>query len=271
MQFALNYSQAAVDLLTVGVLQIDLFKTPNWDDLIEAAAQYRPIHVHFPFKAGMGLPDSAALNQAARHIAESATPHINTHLYPRDAHFTNAHDPGEVAAAMIRDIQPMVARFGADAVVAENIPYPESAGRQAALYTAALPETIHRVIEATGVGLLLDIGHAARMAEHMALDPRRYIAQLPVQHLRELHITGLGYGPDGHRSDHLQMRDDDWALFGWVLDRVRIGEFGTPRVVACEYGGVGGPYTWRSDPVVIAHDVPRMVEMVRAAAPVTQR
>jgi hypothetical protein len=64
------------------------------------------------------------------------------------------------------------------------------------------------------------------------------------------------------------MTDPDWALFEWALAKIQSGAWPTPWVVACEYGGIGPIFDWRSDPAVIAHDIPRMVELVRAAQPV---
>ncbi len=268
LKFALNYSPEAAALLTAGQIHIDLFKCPNWDDLVPQAAALLPVYIHFPFQAGQADSEQVGFESVRRWLAATETRYVNTHISPLQEGLANPDDPEEVFAKVLPDVLRLVEEFGADRVIAENIPYPETDTKKQKPLLASDAALITRVIEAAGCGLLLDLGHARRMAEHLAIDPRRYIEQLPVTRLRELHVTGLGYNAHGRRVDHLPMTEEDWLLLDWALDNIRQGNWSEPYVVACEYGGVGPGFEWRSRSDVIAAQIPRMVDMVRAAQPV---
>jgi len=54
MQLAINYLSPAARLIEEGKIQVDYFKVPNWDWMIQEAKQLRPVAVHFSFEAGHG-------------------------------------------------------------------------------------------------------------------------------------------------------------------------------------------------------------------------
>ncbi len=266
MEFTLNYSPEAAQLYRAGMLPIDRFKLPDWDDLIAEARVVAPVYVHFPFAVSDGSTTVENLQRAVTMAAQTNTPYINTHLFVKAQDLDGDTSPQTVKRVALDALRLMADTVGRERVIVENVPYPD---RPFDLIAAcADPELISAVIESADVGLLLDIGHARRTAEHLAIDPRIYINRLPVGRLREVHITGLGYNPDGKRVDHLPMREDDWELFAWVLDNIHAGRFGTPWAVSCEYGGVGEKFRWRSAREVIAVEAPRMAAMVKAAQPI---
>jgi uncharacterized protein (UPF0276 family) len=266
VKFALNYSEPAAELIHAGKIQIDLFKTPPWEDVAAKATTLRPVYIHFAMQAGQGDNHKTGFDTIQHWVSKTQTPSVNTHIAPLLTDLNDPTNADEVIAKVVPDIQELVEWFGADKVIAENVPYPERTPSKP--YLASDPQVISAIIQQTGCGLLLDIGHARRTAEYLALDPKRYISQLPVHRLREIHITGLGYHvEDGRRVDHLPMREDDWELLQWALDHIKAGNWSKPNIVACEYGGVGENLIWRCDPEVIAAQIPRMYAMVHAAQP----
>ena len=266
MKFALNYSPQAAELLRSGDIEIDLFKCPDWPDLIAEAAQLRPVYIHFPLVAGQRNIAKVGLETIAGWRSRTETYYVNTHLGARVEDLPDVNDPDVAVASMLADVTPLVDCFGADAVMAENVPYPDMYSDKPQIDIE--PEVIRRVIESSGCGLLLDLAHARLTAEYMGWDVHEYIEQLPVDRLRELHVTGIGPNQKGQHEDHLPMTDSDWALFEWALAKIHSGAWPTPWVVACEYGGIGPIFDWRSEAAVIAHDIPRMVDLVRTAQPV---
>jgi hypothetical protein len=78
-----------------------------------------------------------------------------------------------------------------------------------------------------------------------------------------MHFAGIHH-LDGQMIDHLSILEEDWHRLDWVLDRIRSGEWSQPWMLALEYGGVGTVFDWRSDPMVIADQVPRLLEKLRA-------
>jgi hypothetical protein len=116
------------------------------------------------------------------------------------------------------------------------------------------------VVQETGCGLLLDIPHARIASHYIGMDEREYLAGLPVERIREMHITGLHVNQYGYLQDHLGMLDTDWPSLDWVLERIRGGEWGRPWMMAFEYGGVGEKFAWRRDPQVMQRDVAKLAE-----------
>jgi uncharacterized protein (UPF0276 family) len=267
MLFAINYSFQAAALLKEGRLQIDRFKTPDWPWMIAEAQQLRPAAVHFNLKAGDGKLSAIDWGTVERLVDETGTPFVNLHLDPKITDFPGfpADTPetaqfDRVVEVMLADVRAAVARFGAARVIAENVPYRGSSGK--ALRPAVEPAVIQKILAETGCGLLLDISHARIAAHHLGIDERGYMAQLPVERLRELHFTGL-HNLDGRLQDHLEVLDTDWPVLEWALARIRAGEWAMPWLLAFEYGGVGEKFAWRSNPEVIAAQVPRLYEIVK--------
>jgi uncharacterized protein (UPF0276 family) len=266
MEFALNYSPQAAELLRAGRIAVDRLKCPDWPDMIAAAAAVRPVYVHFPLRAGdSDRPDWDAIEAL---MERTGTPHVNFHLGPRpDAHPDippESNDPAHaalLAERMVADVSAACERFGPERVVVENLPYEGPIG--AVMRPAVDPAAIRRVVEDTGCRLLLDIAHACITAFSLGVDAREYIEALPVARLAELHITGVGLH-QGRLTDHLRMSEGDWPYVEWAMGRIRSGVWGRPRIVALEYGGGGGPvFGWRSESDIIALDVPRLHNYVR--------
>jgi uncharacterized protein (UPF0276 family) len=195
-------------------------------------------------------------------MAQTETPFANVHLqaasqdFPGMAVTTNApEDQERVAEALIQDVRLVTSRFGPERVIVENVPY---RGREDGRIAACVaPGVIRRVVEETGCGLLLDLAHARLTCLALGLDARDYIAQLPVAHLRELHVTGAQ--SDGQRlRDSMPLGAEDWALLAWALECIGNGGWPQPWALALEYGGVGPNLAWRSDAGVIAEQLPRL-------------
>jgi uncharacterized protein (UPF0276 family) len=161
---------------------------------------------------------------------------------------------------LLKDTMAVVSQYGAEMVIAENVPYHAHRGEY--LRPGVEPELITRLLNETGCGLLLDISHAHISAHSLGLVDKDYLNQLPTDRIREMHIAGVHTLPDG-LQDHLSMLADDWNLLEWVLERIRRKEWSQPWLLAFEYGGVGSIFAWRSDPNVIREQVPRLYEMVR--------
>ncbi len=91
------------------------------------------------------------------------------------------------------------------------------------------PERIRRVLEATGAGLLLDLGHARIAAESLGMGAEDYLARLPLDRVRQIHTSGPRVR-EGHLHDlHQSLQAVDYALLEWALARTR------PEVVTLEY------------------------------------
>jgi len=260
MRLAINFSHAAAELLAAGKIQLDRFKTPDWPEVIAAAWKYLPPYVHFALNAGADDSRTTDWDVAVELARLTKTPFINFHLAARAKDFpADDSTKDRVKARLLADVQKAADFFGRNRVIVENIPLgnPDENFAPAGVD----PKVISEIIAGTGVGLLLDLSHARLTARHLKIDEREYISALPVDHLRELHLTGLQW-VDGRLRDHMPMGDADWEIAGWAFEKIRAGQWATPAIVAFEYGGVGESFAWRTDAKAIETQLPRLWEMV---------
>ncbi len=269
MNFAINYSTPAAALIDGGHIQVDFFKTPPWPEMIANAERHRPVAVHFRLIAGNGqLAQQADWQLIEKILSETPTAYVNVHLnadlrdgLPFDSDNPSPAETRQVIAHMHRDVEALVKRFGAEKVIAENVPY--RVGEKHSIRTSVLPEVIAEIITTHNCGLLLDIAHARIAADSLGMDAKAYMRALPLERLRELHFTGL-HDLGGHLMDHLPVLDADWPWLEWVFEGIQNKGWGKPHLLAFEYGGENHPFfDANSDPQVILRDVPRMVGMCK--------
>lgn len=276
MRLAINYTPQAAALLDSGQIELDLYKCPDWPDLITQAQQQRPVYVHFPLHAGNGNMASADWALVDRLFNETDTAYINIHLAPHRRFFPDmpldTRDPAWIdplAEHTLQDIYPVIERFGRDRIILENVPY-DPVPAYGLTRVPTLPAFITRIVEETGCGLLLDTAHARIAALYLDMDPLDYIDALPAHALRELHVTGTIYREEVWQ-DHFPMTPPDWALLQHVVDHIQAGDWPQPDIIALEYGGVGPMFEWRSDSAVIAQELPRIRQMLTLSGESTAR
>ncbi|GEM_PF-145017 len=292
MKFAVNHSPQALALLKSGQVQFDLVKLPAWPDLVEKIAARHPCYVHLPLKAGSGqgvldneTKSPVIWEKFVPMLEQTRTPLVNLHIslkprdYPEIPADSRAREHLDIATQKaIQDVAAAVERFGPQNVIIEN----EHDGKGRGMQINMLPELYHRIIEATGCGFLLDVSHARIAARALGMDERKYILALPVEHIREIHLTGIQWFGEKHIEkvrragmeekrvqrlahhwmDHLPMTDNDWRFTRWVLERVRGGEWGHPWVAAFEYGGVGPFFGTFTNETVLREQIPRLYKMI---------
>jgi uncharacterized protein (UPF0276 family) len=253
---AVNYSPETEALLNAGQVALDYYKLPDWPDLVTQVSAQFPCYVHFTLAAGLGQLDQCDWAMIARLKEHTRTPFVNLHLVaPKDL---DASDPRQVETVLRQaeeDVREVGARVGMEQVILENTPISGPADYY--LRAVVTPQAICRVVRSTGCGLLLDLAHARLVARDLGLDEREYLAALPVECLRELHITGIG-PHEGRLVDHLEMQPEDWALLDWALAQMWAGRWSLPGVAAFEYGGIGEIFRWRSHKHVLAEQIPQL-------------
>ena len=272
MNLAINYSPAAAKLVQEKALPIDRFKCPDWPWMVAEAMPLKPVAVHFKLAVGSGRLHEADWGLVEHLMQQTGTPYVNLHIEPLQRDFTDmpidTSDPvhiNQVTERLVQDVGAAVERFGAEKVIAENVTYygPVSSSTvrlHKTLRPGVLPEVIRQVLDETGCGFLLDIPHARIAAHYLGVDEKDYFSSLPVDRLKEMHVTGLRTLEDGYLHDHLPMLESDWPSLDWVLERMRAGEWTAPWMLSFEYGGVGKEFEWRSDPQVIAAQVSQLAQ-----------
>lgn len=271
MKFAVNYSPAAEKLLDAGRIEVDLFKCPEFPDLLAEVSSRRTCYVHFPFRAGRRGMDQIDWPEAERMMRVAQSHDVNAHLAPCAADFDGMavtdDDPAsrrKVIEAMVADAGELARRFGPEHVLLESVmwdPYPPWQIPVVALEA----KVVRRIVEETGCGFILDLAHASISARYFGLSNEEYISTLPLGRLREVHVTGTMLTDRRIWEDHYPMAEYDWRLIEWAMGRIREGDWPTPRIVTFEYGGVGPAYEHRTDPDILAEQTPRLLDVIRSA------
>lgn len=148
----------------------------------------------------------------SEHLAVTRAPGIDIgHLSP--VWFTN-----EVLRAVIDNVH-AVQDFLGKPLVLENISYlfdiPNATMTQA--------EFFHRLVDATGCGLLLDVANVNVNAQNHRFDPVEFLDSMPLHAVVQIHMAG-GFWSDGIYFDgHSEPMDEaTWQLLDVLLERVPI-------------------------------------------------
>ncbi|NJN44564.1 MAG: DUF692 family protein [Anaerolineae bacterium] len=292
MKFAINYSPESLRLYDKGQIHFDLVKLPAWEDAIKAVKKEFACYVHFPLKVGRGkgvidneTKEPVKWKKIEKMMRQTGTEFVNLHLslpskhhpeIPKNSLSTVHFD--QVLEKAGKDVQEAVKHFGAEKVIVEN----EHDGKGRNLRLNTHPEIYHRLMAETGCGFLLDVSHARIAARSLGVDEKEYLQSLPVQHIKEIHLTGIEWFGESHIErartggltekwisrisetwmDHLPMTSEDWPMVEWVLASIRSGEWSHPWVIALEYGGLGGFFGTFTDEDVLIEQIPKLYSLI---------
>lgn len=266
MRLAVNFSPDAAELLGNGRIDFDVFKVPDWDEVIEAASELKPVEIHFPLQLGTVNIGAADLDRVDGLLTRTSTPRLNFHVAPSRERFSHLSTDDvspearrTVLEGLLGDLEPFAQRFGAENLVVENLPY-RGSGR-GLLQAGVDPELLTDLVRESGCGLLLDLSHAFITANTLGEDVEDYLSGLPTASLTDLHVSGVRE-LDGSLRDHMPLTDVDWTLVERVMQRISAGAWPVPRFVALEYGGIGPVFAWRTDSEVLAGDLPRLAGLL---------
>ncbi len=257
MKLAVNYSPQAAQLLREGRIEFDFFKSPPWPELTGPAAELRPNHIHSEISSAALEPDPEKAAAMEPWLGREGTRHMNTHLVVLEGPDEDDESERAVQAAAefgIAHVRALQAIAAAPVILENTVPSAIAGGN---LLAGVHPETMRRILAETGCGLLLDTAHARLTAIGLGLDARAYLEALPVEGVRELHVTGV-QEVNGNPRDSMPMTEEDWTLAEWVICDLLPRRGAQPWLCALEYGGVGPKFEWRSDPEVLAAELPRL-------------
>ncbi len=256
MKLAVNFSPQAAALASEGRIEIDFFKAPPWPDLTWPASAVRPVHIHSEVASVALAPVAEKVEAAAAWIPSEGTRNMNTHLVVLEGEEDDIQSAAEFGIAHVRALRAMTS---APVIVENTVPACIAGGNRRA---GVEPETFHRILKLTGAGMLLDIAHARLTCLGFGLEPREYISALPLSLVQELHVTGVQQ-VEGRWRDSMPMTEEDWELTEWAIREALPAAGAEPWFCALEYGGVGPKFDWRSEPEVLARDVPRLARLMR--------
>lgn len=92
------------------------------------------------------------------------------------------------------------------------------------------PAFIAEVLDATDAGLLLDLAHAQVSASRSGYELETYLAALPLERVRQLHVSGPRSDGETLFDAHEPLREVDYALLADILAKTE------PWALTLEYG-----------------------------------
>ncbi|MBN2256519.1 MAG: DUF692 family protein [Anaerolineaceae bacterium] len=259
-KLAINYSPQASELWHAGKIDFHLYKCPNWENLIAVASNELPVYIHFDFFVGNDFLVDVDWG-AIRELADATgTRYINAHLAnDPNLDLSDLKQKHQSYKKIIKDIGNITRYINPYQVIIENLPHPIR--NREDIRPEIDPKVFSDLIYETGVGMLLDVGHARITAASLGIDEREYISQFPLTRLSELHTTGVGED-HGLPTDHLRLLDADWSTLDWVLENIQAGNWREPEIMAFEYGGGGPLFEWRSETDVLYDQVPKLFALL---------
>lgn len=91
------------------------------------------------------------------------------------------------------------------------------------------PATIGWLTSALDTGMLLDLAHVQVAAAFHTIDVKVYLARLPLERVRQIHLSGTREVDGVLRDAHEPLQDTDYDLLDWTLRRTK------PEMVTLEY------------------------------------
>ena len=234
-----NYSQALQTAARAGRLppidgvEVGPWFTPRQIERFRAHLEC-PFHLHagnLVSVEGIWLPAVRRVNRLLA-CTENEWLSVHVELLPRFLYRLSSRlgihlDPPQTRQAVRRFAIGVekIKRAVALPVILENLPCPPVAKYG----YAADPGVLTAVIAATGCGMLLDLAHVRMAAAGRGQAVEEYVGALPLQRVRQMHVSGIrkrnGVWVDAHES----MQEEDYALLEWTLTRC------APDVVTLEY------------------------------------
>lgn len=89
--------------------------------------------------------------------------------------------------------------------------------------TISQGEVLRRIVDRTGAGVLLDLAHLLITCQTLGLDPVGEVEQMPLEHVREVHVSGVCEDRGVLWDDHSSRPPDvEYELLRIVLDRAPV-------------------------------------------------
>lgn len=229
----------AIDLVARGSLQVDYLETGgHYVERTVGQLPEQPLLLHngvYEWSLGdpraIERPDAVPLT--LRRLERTRAPWLSVHLGFSAAEVAFDEWMRAASPAMRRD--ELLANICRNArALAEAIPVPLILENLdycpgGAYEHICEAEFIAEVVAETGVGLLLDLAHAQVSAVRLGVPIGDYLARLPLDRVRQIHVSGprevCGVLADAHET----LRERDYALLREVLGRT------CPAAVTLEY------------------------------------
>jgi uncharacterized protein (UPF0276 family) len=167
-------------------------------------------------------PDPSFVRDLSVELDRLDTPWHSDHLSFTSAGETVLHElfPLPFDEASVRRVSDRVRRLTDELrrpMALENITYYAHFGAQ----TMSEAEFVSRIVESSGAPLLLDVNNVYVNAQNFGFDPKRHLAELPLDKVVEVHVAGHARQASGLILDNhgTPVSSPVYELLEWTLER----------------------------------------------------
>ena len=233
IQLAANWSTALEKLLRKINPPLDYLKMPLEREArltLNAARALRPVLLHgwggF-YRTGMPeIPQPGVLMEL---VKASGTPYVSVHLDVQPEDFEVPVTREMALERVVKSVNSLRELTGLE-VLLENVAHYAWSERPSFVTD---PAFIAKCLELSGAGFLLDLAHARVSAHHRSEDAREYLNALPLEKIKEMHVSGPRLEADGLRDRHLPLSELDYMLLEEMIAKAP-----NLKVLTLEYGGI---------------------------------
>jgi len=133
-------------------------------------------------------------------------------------------DPDRATRRAVRQVRSLAGSVHIPVILENNPPLPFDG-----YDFEARTERITTVLQETGCGLLLDLGHARVAAAELGMDAPEYVQRLPLARVAQVHVSGPRLVGGRLVDAHEPLQAADYELLRFVLART------APSVITLEY------------------------------------
>lgn len=237
LALAADGSAALQGLVQQQQIRVEYLKVGPWmgHEHLQHVSSHYPVLLHCNDSVLSPRFSPTKLNKL---VTQTQTPWLSVHLGFPLAWFNALWQrfavpmplfPRQLATRLaVRNIRSLQQHIGVPVAIENQAQYQRN-GHQFII----APAFITHLVRATGVDLLLDVGHAAVSAKMLGISFQAYVQGLPTEHIVELHVHRPGWRRGHLRDLHLALQDEDYTRLKWLLDA------GLPRLraVTLEYYG----------------------------------
>lgn len=239
-KLTVNYSEALYNLARAGDgPAVDGIEVGPWFSLEEIGRYKRqlagwPFHFHAGSLVARAQYWPPSLRRVPRYLACTENQWLSVHieLLPWPLYLLGSRlgihlpppDAGRAVRRFVGVVQKVKGQFGLPVILENLASLPVKK-----YWYAAEPAVLAAVVEAADCGLLLDLAHARLAAAYRGQPVQEYVAALPLEWVRQVHVSGIRTRNGRPYDAHESMQEEDYALLAWTLDRCQ------PVMVTLEY------------------------------------
>ncbi len=230
LQLIINWSEQLASLLETHGHMVDGIKIPTLTPPPSHNLKNKTILLHgltAPYR--IMQPDIPKLEELREWIALTKTPYLSVHL---DAKISEDHEVlsnvEDIIEQICNNVIALKQATGLHIALENCVYYPW--GKLPRQFSD--PQFIGQVIQASGADFLLDIAHARVSAAHRQEEISQYLAKLPLDRVREIHISGPRLQAEGLRDQHNHMLEIDYQILQQVIPQAK-----QLQTITLEYGG----------------------------------